>query len=119
MVFAALPQGLIRKRKTYREPTILFHMQGISRSCSFLKLNKQTFMYNYMIYNYMKTTIQINENTLELLRKIRDTTNSNSYDETINKIILKSLNKESLFGYLGKKSIKEILKGLRNKDDRF
>ena len=67
----------------------------------------------------MKTTIQINENTLELLKKVKDNTNSNSYDETINKIILKNINKESMFGYLGKKNRKAILKGLRNKNDRF
>ena len=67
----------------------------------------------------MKTTIQINENTLELLRNVRDNTNSNSYDDVINKIIIKSLNKESLFGYLGKKNKKEILKDLRDKSDRL
>ena len=67
----------------------------------------------------MKTTIQVEQNTLELLRKIKESTNSNSYDETINKIVLKNLNTKSLFGYLGKKNIKEILKGLRDKSDRF
>ena len=67
----------------------------------------------------MKTTIQINENTLELLKKVRDNTNSASYDEAINKIVLKSLNKESMFGYLGKKPKRGILNGLRDKNDRF
>jgi len=67
----------------------------------------------------MKTTIQINQNTLELLKKVKDDTSSNSYDEVINKIIIKNLNKESLFGYLGKRNRKFILKELRDKSDRF
>ena len=67
----------------------------------------------------MKTTIQINQSTLELLKKVRDNTQSSSYDEAIKKVILKNINKESLYGYLGKKSKKEILKGLRDKSDRF
>ena len=67
----------------------------------------------------MKTTVQINQDTLELLKKVKDNTSSNSYDEAINKIIIKNLNKESLFGYLGKKNRKFILKNLRDKSDRF
>jgi len=67
----------------------------------------------------MKTTIQINQNTLELLRKVRDDTSSGSYDEVINKIIIRNLNKESLFGYLGKKNRRFILKELRDKSDRL
>jgi len=79
----------------------------------------ERFIYNYITYSYMKTTIQINQNTLELLRKVRDDTNSSSYDEVINKLTIKNLNKESLFGYLGKKNRKGILNGLRYKNDRF
>ena len=67
----------------------------------------------------MKTTIQINQNTLELLKKVKDNTSSNSYDEVINKIIIRNLNKESLFGYLGKRNRKFILKELRDKSGRF
>ena len=67
----------------------------------------------------MKTTIQINQNTLELLKKVKDNTSSNSYDEVINKIIIRNLNKESLFGYLGKRNRKFILKELRDKSDRL
>ena len=67
----------------------------------------------------MKTTIQIKESTLELLRKIKGATESDSYDEAINKLVIKNLNNQSLFGYLGRRTIKEILKGLRNKSDRF
>ena len=67
----------------------------------------------------MKTTIQINQNTLELLKKVKDNTSSNSYDEVINKIIIRNLNKESLFGYLGKRNRKFILKELKDKSDKF
>ena len=67
----------------------------------------------------MKTTIQINGDTLELLKKVKEDTRSNSYDEVLNKIIIKNINKESLFGYLGKKDKRFILKELRDKSDRF
>ena len=70
------------------------------------------FIYNYIPYNYMKTTIQINQNTLELLKKVKDDTSSNSYDEVINKIIIRNLNKESLFGYLGKRNRKFIFRSI-------
>ncbi len=65
----------------------------------------------------MTTTIQIQDQTLELLKKVKEETNSSSYDEAIKRIILRK--KESFFGYLGKKTKKEILEGLRDKSDRF
>ena len=61
----------------------------------------------------MPTTIQIDERTLDMLKKIKDETQAASYDEAINKIIADRLKKESLAGYLGRTQIKEILKGLR------
>ena len=67
----------------------------------------------------MPTTIQIDERTLDSIKKIKDETQAASYDEAINKIIAERLKKESLAGYLGRKPIKEILKGLREKHDRF
>ena len=67
----------------------------------------------------MVTTIQIQDRTLEMLRKVKDETKSASYDEAIKKIILREQNKGSFFGYLGKKTRKEILRGLRDKNDRF
>lgn len=66
----------------------------------------------------MTTTIQIHEKTLEVLKKIRDDTNSSSYDEAINKIVI-GMRKESLAGYLGKMPLKWILKDLRDKSERF
>lgn len=67
----------------------------------------------------MKTTIQISERTLALLKKLKEETKTSSYDETINRIALQRTKKKSLAGFLGKKPTKEILKGLRDEDDRF
>lgn len=67
----------------------------------------------------MSTTIQIDERTLEILKKIKDETKAASYDEAINKVIADRLKRESLAGYLGRKPLKDILKGLREKHDRF
>jgi predicted CopG family antitoxin len=67
----------------------------------------------------MTTTIQIDERTLEMLKKIKDETDASSYDDAINKIIADRLKKESLAGYLGRKPLKDILKGLREKHGRF
>lgn len=67
----------------------------------------------------MPTTIQIGEHTLKILKKIKDETQSSSYDEAINKIVVGSGKKVSLAGYLGRRNIKEILMGLRDKNERF
>jgi len=67
----------------------------------------------------MTTTIQINDRTLDLLKKVKEETNSASYDETIKKIILKKMKKESLAGYLGRKPFGWIMNDLRDKHDRF
>lgn len=67
----------------------------------------------------MVTTIQVDERTLHLLKKLKEETNSDSYDEVIIKIVLDRHKKESLAGYFGKKSKKEILKDLRDENDRF
>ena len=67
----------------------------------------------------MQTTIQISDQTLELLKKMKNETGSKSYDEAITKIVLKSFKKESLAGYLGEKPLKHLLHGLRDKSDRY
>ncbi|MBS3092266.1 hypothetical protein J4466_02495 [Candidatus Pacearchaeota archaeon] len=67
----------------------------------------------------MPTTIQIDGQTLKLLKKMKEELNTKSYNETIIKIVVNSSKKESLAGFLGKKSRKEILKDLRDKNDRF
>ena len=67
----------------------------------------------------MPTTIQIEDRTLKILKKVKEETNSSSYDEAINKIVLSKSKNESLAGYLGKKSMQHIFKGLRDEKDRF
>ncbi len=69
----------------------------------------------------MATTIQVQESTLELLKRIRKKTHSASYDEAINKLVKKTVPK-SMAGALadGKKyTKKQILRGLRDEIDRF
>lgn len=68
----------------------------------------------------MPTTIQVHEDTLEMLKKMRQRTKTASYDETIHEIIKKATaKKESLYGFLGKSTVKHILKGLRDENDRI
>lgn len=71
----------------------------------------------------MTTTIQLNENTLLLLKKLKEEVEAKSYEEAIKKIIIERTKKEVMAGYLGKKygklSRKEILKGLRDKNERL
>ena len=68
----------------------------------------------------MPTTIQIKEKTLKILKKIKEDTHASSYDEAIIKITTNTTKKEPSFaGYLGKKPLKDIMKDLRNKNDRF
>ncbi len=69
----------------------------------------------------MATTIQVMEETREQLQQLRKTMQAESYDEVINKLVasLRTSHK-SMYGYLGKKmSMEEIMKGLRDEDDRF
>ena len=67
----------------------------------------------------MVTTIQVQDRTLELLKKLKDETESSSYDEAIKKIIITRTKKESFYGFLGRKTRAWILKDLRDKHDRF
>ncbi len=71
----------------------------------------------------MVTTIQVQETTLQFLKKLKEETKSNSYDETIKNVIIARTKNESLAGYLGKylgkKSRKWILNDLRDENDRF
>ena len=66
----------------------------------------------------MTTTIQINKKTLLLLKKLKEETKSSSYDEAINKITIERVRKKSLAGFLGKMTVREILKNLRDKYER-
>ncbi len=76
----------------------------------------------------MVTTIQINEQTLGLLKRIKEETKAKSYDEAINKIVINSAKEKyksiggSLKKYYKNKSLKEILDELqkeRRENDKF
>ena len=71
----------------------------------------------------MVTTIQVNERTLAMLRKLKEEIRAKSYEEAINKVIIERAKKQSLAGFLGKKyghmPRKKILKDLRDKNGRF
>lgn len=69
----------------------------------------------------MATTIQVQESTLESLKRLRKRTHALSYDELINRLI-KKLAKKSMAGALARKkryTKKEILRGLRDEEDRI
>ena len=67
----------------------------------------------------MVTTIQVQDRTLQLLKKLKEETKSNSYDETIKNIVIARTKGKSLAGFLGRRSRTWILKDLRDKSDRF
>lgn len=68
----------------------------------------------------MPTTIQVTEETLELLKRMRKAADASSYDELIQTVIKKTTTAhESLYGLLGKKTMKDILRGLRDEHDRL
>jgi hypothetical protein len=71
----------------------------------------------------MVTTIQVDEKTIFLLKKLKLELDASSYDDAINKIAMKCLkpNKSmagSLGMYVGELSKKEILNELKDKNDR-
>lgn len=72
----------------------------------------------------MVTTIQVDEKTILLLKKLKAELAVASYDEAINKVAIKYMKPQksmagSLGKYLGKLSRTEILKDLRDKNDRI
>lgn len=71
----------------------------------------------------MVTTIQVNERTLELLKKLKQELHAKSYEEAITKVVVQRSKGKSLAGSLGKiygkMSRKEVLKNLRDEDDRY
>lgn len=69
----------------------------------------------------MVTTIQVHENTLELLKKMKEEVDARSYDEAISKYYFKTMDKKfrSMAGNLGKMPRKELFKDLRDKRDRL
>ena len=67
----------------------------------------------------MTTTVQVQDETLELLRKVKAETQSSSYDEAIRKIVVLQVQEKTLGGYLGARSPKRLLRGLRDERERF
>lgn len=72
----------------------------------------------------MVTTIQVDEKTIILLRKIKEELGASSYDDVINKIVKKCFKPQkslagSLGKYVGKLSKEEILSDLKDKNDRI
>ncbi|MBI4918397.1 hypothetical protein HY837_00580 [archaeon] len=68
----------------------------------------------------MVTTIQISDHTITILKTLRDQFKVTSYDALLNLLINKAVKpKETLWGAGGKLSMKEILKELRDENDRY
>jgi hypothetical protein len=71
----------------------------------------------------MVTTIQVGNQTLELLKRLKDELKTQSYEEAITQMILSRNKNDSLGGFLGKRlgklSKKEVMRGLRDKNDRI
>ncbi|MEK6829482.1 MAG: hypothetical protein AABY15_05095 [Nanoarchaeota archaeon] len=72
----------------------------------------------------MVTTIQVDEKTILVLKKLKEMLNASSYDDAITRMAIKHMKPEksmagSLKKYTGKLSRKDILKDLRDKDDRI
>ena len=66
----------------------------------------------------MPTTIQIDNETLELLKRFKNNLNVNSYNDVINSLLKRKM-KKSMYGILGKeKSMENILRGLRDESNR-
>jgi len=66
----------------------------------------------------MPTTIQVDNETLDLLKRFKNSLNAGSYNDVINAILRGGI-KKSMYGALGKeKNMKGILRGLRDEQDR-
>lgn len=71
----------------------------------------------------MVTTIQVNEQTLALLKKLKGEVHASTYEEAIRKVVVERTKKKSIAGslkkYMGKQSLHDLLKDLRDKHDRM
>ena len=68
----------------------------------------------------MSTTIQVNDETRDVMKVLRDQMNVSSYDALIKVLIEKAMKpKKSIWGLGGKKTMKELMNGLRDKSDRY
>ncbi|MFH1240564.1 MAG: hypothetical protein V1672_05105 [Candidatus Diapherotrites archaeon] len=69
----------------------------------------------------MASTIQVEKDTMELLKNLKNTYNTKTYDELINQLVRKKVS-GSMFAKLSKGktyTMKNILKGLRDESDRL
>ena len=67
----------------------------------------------------MATTIQLEEETVKMLKGYKEQLNIATYDDLIKKMLAEKTNK-SMFGFLGKtKSMSHILRDLRDESDRI
>ncbi|MBI2044997.1 hypothetical protein HYT23_02985 [Candidatus Pacearchaeota archaeon] len=72
----------------------------------------------------MVTTIQVDEKTILLLKKLKEQLEASSYDEAITKVAIRHMKPQksmagSLKRYTGALSKEDILKDLRDKNDRI
>ena len=68
----------------------------------------------------MTTTIQVTEETVDVLKLLRGQLKVPSYDALLKILITKAVKpKRSMWGAGGKLSMKEILEDLRDKSDRY
>lgn len=68
----------------------------------------------------MVTTIQVREETLEMLKQLRRNLKASSYDEVITKLVREPGRKNDYGrGILGKRGMKWVMEDLRDKSDRF
>lgn len=71
----------------------------------------------------MLATIQIKKQTPKMLKKIKEEKSSHSHDKAVVQVMQGRTQKHSMAGYLkkyiGRKTKKEILRGLRDKHDRY
>lgn len=67
----------------------------------------------------MTTTIQVEKETQELLKKVKESHKAKTYDEAVRILLTKAWPKESMWGALGKKPLQQLLKGLRDERDRI
>lgn len=67
----------------------------------------------------MATTIQLEEETHELLKKVKESHKARTYDETVRAILVEAWPKKSMWGILGKRPLRQLLDGLRDERDRI
>jgi hypothetical protein len=65
----------------------------------------------------MAKTIQLKRETVNMLKGYKEQLHLNTYNEVIRKVLIKK--PKTMFGFLGKKNMKEILRGLRDESDRI